>query len=255
MWFCWVWLVGWVGLVFFLLLYKVALAPSALAEFNIFDLSVKQYNTGEDPGFRQTAQGFSLAQEAQLSLWAVCCVGLWLQQALSPRQAHCQGRQHCLTQAPLASLNSFRNKSPFTHLCKILLQLHRILRPCDSHVCPSPPGTFPITSNRLIHLLGVTAVSSALSNAYMNNHVTVVWTCSCHLFKAKSIPSWMEGGEGREGWRRTMFYHVFHGSKTVQSENIPASLHFALSWELEKNEGFDRRSKYFVSYITGSLVV
>lgn len=116
--------------------------------------------------------------------------------------------------------------------------LCRILRPCDSHVCRSPPRHFS-DHKWLIDPPPwdqSSAVSSAPSNACVNNHVTVVWTCSGHLFKAKSIPPWMEGGEAREGWRRTTFYHVFHGNKIIQTENIPASLYFSLSSDLEREK-------------------
>lgn len=47
--------------------------PSALAEFDIFDFSVKEYNTGEDLGFRQAAQGLSVAGRGSApSLGCVC---------------------------------------------------------------------------------------------------------------------------------------------------------------------------------------
>lgn len=40
------------------------------------------------------------------------------------------------------ALHCLRNKPPFNHLHKLLLQLRRIPRPCDHHVCCSPPGHF-----------------------------------------------------------------------------------------------------------------
>lgn len=65
----------WFGLAFLLLLYKVTLPPSALAGFNSFDFSVKEYKSGEDAGFRQTAQGLPVAGEGS-ALSLGCRVGL-----------------------------------------------------------------------------------------------------------------------------------------------------------------------------------
>lgn len=70
-------LVGWFGFIILLLLYKVALPPSTLARFHSFDFFVKEYNAGEDAGFRQTAEGLSLAGGGSaLTLGCVCYVGL-----------------------------------------------------------------------------------------------------------------------------------------------------------------------------------
>lgn len=82
---------------FLLLLITVASPTSAFAAFSIFyfSMAADQYNIGEDPLFRQTAQGLSLAagrlQLPSLGNVYVCVFvsAGQLQNALSCRQTRC----------------------------------------------------------------------------------------------------------------------------------------------------------------------